>query len=139
MRFTAIVLSFSALVVAPTLRAQSAKTFDVASIRRNLSANQQGAGLAVGQPGGRFIAMGATLRRLVAAAYGDPQIDGGPAWMDTDRFDVNARAEGDPPVAEMVRMLQSLLADRFKLVLHRETSRPEAGTAWSRGCERADA
>jgi len=62
-----------------------------------------------------------TLRRLVMGAYDDAQVIGGPSWMDTDRFDINARAEGDPPPATIVRMVRSLMADRFKLVVHTET------------------
>ena len=49
---------------------------------------------------------------------------GGPAWIDTDRFDIEAKVEGDSraiPAAEVWRMVQSLLEDRFKLKAHRET------------------
>lgn len=66
-----------------------------------------------------------TLKRLIANAWQiDPgQISGGPSWIDSDGFDINARIP-----AELVRqrrdvvpqMLQSLLADRFQLVIHRE-------------------
>ena len=110
----------SALLQAP---AERQETFEVASIRRNVSNNQVGSGLAAPQPGGRFIALGATLRRLVADAYGDTgafDVIGGPAWAGTDRFDVNARAEGERSPADIRRMLRSLLADRFKLVVHTE-------------------
>jgi uncharacterized protein (TIGR03435 family) len=103
-----------------TLSAQAGTPrFDVASIKRNVTGNQQGSGLTAPQPGGRYIAMGATLRRLVQDAY-DVQVVGGPAWVDSDRFDVNARAEGEPPPAEIRRMLRPLLADRFKLATHVE-------------------
>lgn len=119
MRIAALGVIGSALIAAG-LQAQTAPSFEVASIRRNLTANQQGRGLAAPQPGGRFIAIGATLRHLVNGAYG-LEVIGGPEWLDTDRFDVNARAEGDRPIAEMQQMLRSLLSDRFRLVVHTET------------------
>jgi uncharacterized protein (TIGR03435 family) len=101
--------------------AQGEPAFEVASIRRNVTGNQQGGGLAGAQPGGRFIAIGATLRRLVDAAYDAWRVEGGPDWAATDRFDINARADGERPPAEIARMLRTLLVDRFKLVVHTET------------------
>lgn len=50
----------------------------------------------------------------------DFQILGGPGWLDSDRFDIEAKAAGSPPQEQVRLMLQSLLADRFKLALHRE-------------------
>jgi uncharacterized protein (TIGR03435 family) len=111
----------SALLVASPLQAQTAPTFEVASIRRNITGTQRGSGLAAPQPGGRFVAVGVTLRRLVEDAYDQRQVVGGPAWIDADRFDVNARADGDPSPAEIARMLRLLLVDRFKLIVHTET------------------
>ena len=61
------------------------------------------------------------MRRLVSGAYDDLQIVDGPAWIDSDRFDINARAEGEPGPTQMRTMLRALLADRFKLVAHTET------------------
>ena len=49
------------------------------------------------------------------------QIVGGPNWINDDRFDVNAKAAGDTPPLQILAMSQTLLADRFKLVVHRET------------------
>lgn len=46
---------------------------------------------------------------------------GAPDWVDTQRYTIDARADGDPPREQMVLMLQSLLADRFKLAAHWET------------------
>ena len=121
MRIAALGLIGSALLIGAGVQAQTAASFEVTSIRRNLTANQQGRGLAAPQPGGRFIAIGATLRHLVNGAYGLEAI-GGPEWVDTDRFDVNARAEGDRPTVEMQHMLRSLLSERFRLVVtHRDT------------------
>jgi uncharacterized protein (TIGR03435 family) len=44
-----------------------------------------------------------------------------PKWATTDRFDIQARADGNPTKDQMRLMMQSLLADRFKLVVHSET------------------
>jgi uncharacterized protein (TIGR03435 family) len=43
-----------------------------------------------------------------------------PDWAGTDRFDIEARAEGNPTKDQMRLMVQSLLADRFQLVIHHE-------------------
>jgi uncharacterized protein (TIGR03435 family) len=43
-----------------------------------------------------------------------------PKWVSTDKYAINAKAEGDPTKDQMRRMLQSLLADRFKLAVHFE-------------------
>jgi uncharacterized protein (TIGR03435 family) len=119
MRTAALLVTCAAAL--SSVSAQAPPAFEVASIRRNAAANQQGGGLAGPQPGGRFIAIGATLRRLVAGAYDDMQIVGGPSWLDSDRFDINARASGEVPPTDMKQMLRALLADRFKLVVHTES------------------
>jgi len=53
----------------------------------------------------------------------DQQIVGGPKWMDSDSFDVEAKAENSDATtqAQIRQMLQQLLAERFKLKVHRET------------------
>jgi uncharacterized protein (TIGR03435 family) len=120
MRASPAVLAWVALAAGSLLHAQTA-TFEVASIRRNLSGNQMGGGLAAPQPGGRFVALGATLRRLVGDAYDNADVEGGPPWIASDRFDLNARADGDHSPESIRRMLRPLLAERFALVVHAET------------------
>jgi uncharacterized protein (TIGR03435 family) len=64
------------------------------------------------------------LQRLVAIAYGfndEQRVIGGPKWVGSDRFDIEARAVGPAKDPELLRMLQNLLADRFQLAVHRET------------------
>jgi uncharacterized protein (TIGR03435 family) len=69
-----------------------------------------------------------TLKRCVVGAYrvGPDLVQGGPDWINTDRFQITARS--DQPVGDkgLMAMLQGLLADRFKLVLHRESRRRDA-------------
>ena len=111
-----------------TLLAQSASVaarpaeFEVASVKLHTSADQRM--MMVAQPGGRFVAMNIPLRMLIRTAYQlqDDQIVGGPKWLATDRFDIEARAAdtGAAINPQLLVMLQSLLADRFKLTTHRE-------------------
>jgi uncharacterized protein (TIGR03435 family) len=51
------------------------------------------------------------------------QISGGPKWITQDTYTVTAKAEGDtaPPVAEIRKMVQSLLKERFALTVHRDS------------------
>jgi uncharacterized protein (TIGR03435 family) len=69
-------------------------------------------------------ATASTLLDLITSAYGVryDQVSGGPGWMKIDHFDLAARAAGETPITtnQMRQMLQSLLADRFQLKLHRE-------------------
>lgn len=121
MRTAALRVICVALAAAHMVRAQAPPAFEVASIRPNTSSSAQGQGLAGPRPGGRFIAIGATLRGLVSGAYDGMQIASGPSWIDSARFDINARASSEVVPDVMRRMLRSLLADRFKLVVHIET------------------
>jgi uncharacterized protein (TIGR03435 family) len=74
-------------------------------------------------PGGRWSAKNATVAMMIVTAYKVQryQVVGGPSWMESDGFDVEAKADPDVRVPQLLLMLQSLLADRFKLALHRET------------------
>jgi uncharacterized protein (TIGR03435 family) len=74
-------------------------------------------------PGGRLTARNANLQMLILTAYEvlPYQLIGGPSWMETDGFDIEAKPDGEANTAQVLLMLQSLLADRFKLTLHRET------------------
>jgi len=61
-------------------------------------------------------------RLLIEIAYKIPKALGGPAWLDSDLYDLNAKAEGNAPLDQMGGpMLQTLLEDRMKLIVHRET------------------
>jgi len=51
-----------------------------------------------------------------------PKIEGGPAWLISERYEIDAKAEGNAsPEMMMGPMMQALLEDRFKLKIHRET------------------
>jgi uncharacterized protein (TIGR03435 family) len=73
--------------------------------------------------GSRYEVRKATMVDLVSLAYG---VDGdkvlsGPSWLETDRFDVIAKAPPSTSPEAAKLMLQTLLADRFKLVIHMDS------------------
>lgn len=116
------------VVAAYGLFAQSADPprFAVASIKRNPStvpvsvASPMGAGY---RPGGRFVATNAPVRFLIQRAYAIEgfQVVGGPSWTATDGYDIEAKPESSADQKRMWLMVQTLLADRFKLSMHRAT------------------
>jgi hypothetical protein len=115
--------------------------FDAASIKPSKSA-EQGTYLRR-QPGGLYRAANVPLRALIASAYLNefpPKgrlIFGGPSWIDSQHFDIEARAEGNPGKEQERLMVQSLLEDRFKLVLHHETRQlPIYTRLWYRRSEK---
>src|SRR5690349_13673632 len=71
----------------------------------------------------RLIASGVNLKQLVEWAYKvtSAEVSGGPAWMDSKYFEMEAKTEGSHTLDELLRMLQPVLAERFKLQFHRET------------------
>ena len=74
-------------------------------------------------PGGRISMTGVTVKIMIQRAYGvrDFQIVGGPAWLDSDQYDIIAKPEGTATPDQVKLMTQALLADRFQLKFHRET------------------
>ena len=73
-------------------------------------------------PGGRFSANCTTLKFLLEWAYGiqPSQHSDGPGWVGTDRYEIVAKAEGNPSDAQMKLMMRALLAERFKMKLCHE-------------------
>lgn len=108
-------------LAALSLAAQT-PVFEVASIKPNRS----------GQPNssirrgiGQTTMSGVSLRKLTLVAYGIPDDReyalAGPDWLGTDRYDVLAKYPAETTPDQFRSMLQSLLAERFRLALHRET------------------
>jgi uncharacterized protein (TIGR03435 family) len=97
-------------------------TFEVASIKVNNSGSGRHS-LSTDLPGGGMRAINVSLAGLMSAAYQilASRILGGPPWFDSEFFDIEATAEDDNSGDENRGRLQSLVADRFKLVMHRET------------------
>lgn len=105
-------------------------SFEVVSIKpSDPNLNIRGGGP---RGGDRYTMTGATLRMLVQQAYSNPsappgsmiEIVGGPNWMDSDRYNIEAKADCSGGVLsrdQLVLMIQSMLEDRFQLKAHMET------------------
>jgi bla regulator protein blaR1 len=99
-------------------------SFEVATIKANKSGDDRAYSSI--QPGGRLSATNVTLRDLMLAAYRfkyqPSQIVGGPDWMTSERFDIEAKAPSgrNPTDAEIAEMLRALLSERFRLAVHEE-------------------
>jgi bla regulator protein blaR1 len=128
----------------PESQAQStgaiAPAFEAASIKPNNGTPMAGFSI-VGKPFAgimwktdRFMATNFTLHKLIQRAYDvqDDQMVGGPDWLNSEGYDIDAKVEKsvvdelqrlgpDQRALQSRRMLQALLADRFKLSLHGET------------------
>ncbi len=115
---------------AQTSPATAAPKFEVVSIKPS----HEGGGLfrVALQPSGRFMANNITVRFLLEQAYAlkDAQISGAPGWIESEHFDIEAKPDDaiieqklsrDERGRQISLMMQSLLADRFKLALHHET------------------
>lgn len=117
-----------AMIVAQALE-QSTVSFEAASIKPNVSGESNTSVRRL--PGGRFTATNVPVALLLQMAYQlqQFQIQGSPSWLRTDRFDIVARLDGDPPPPpvgstdpdRVMLALQTLLADRFTLSVHWET------------------
>jgi uncharacterized protein (TIGR03435 family) len=96
-------------------------TFEVATVKPS-KPDERGKGFRV--QGRRFSTVNTTLTDLMTFAYGiqKRQIAGGPDWMTTDKFDVDAQPDGEgaPNDKQWKSMLGKLLADRFQLKFHHE-------------------
>ena len=96
--------------------------FEVASVKPALTGRQ----LPRGGPGSNDPAhvryTYVSVKNLLILAYGTPtQQITGPAWIDSDRYDIVANVTPGATSEQVNVMLRNLLADRFKLVVHRET------------------
>jgi uncharacterized protein (TIGR03435 family) len=105
---------------------QTPPRIEVVSVKASY-ADPSNSGVTTGH--GRIHAQNVTLRRCIMGAWsvGPNQIVGGPDWLNSDRFEIEARA--DQPVdddATLSVLLRGILADRFKLALHHETRPIEA-------------
>lgn len=100
---------------------QAQAQFEVASVKVNDSGGSGGSMRTT--PGGRLEATNSTMQALIRYAYNvkDYQVAGAPGWFDAARYDVSAKAPGKATTPEIRVMVQKLLAERFALVVHRET------------------
>jgi uncharacterized protein (TIGR03435 family) len=106
-------------------RAQAPLSFEVASVKP-ASPDQRSRDFRT-YPGGRLSFTNVPLGQIILEAFSIKhyQLSGGPRWLDTDAFNIDAKAEGDPTREQMMAMLRTLLADRFQLKVHRQTHEGE--------------
>jgi bla regulator protein blaR1 len=117
-----LVAAVCAGFVRPAVQGPAQPAFEVASIKANRSGEPY-----VGAPGdrfsnGRFRYTNVPLRLLIRQAFERYRTDdarGGPGWLDTDRWDIDAQAVS--ATADMLPMIRTLLTDRFRLRHHIES------------------
>jgi uncharacterized protein (TIGR03435 family) len=113
------------IVAAYAMFAQSAGSprFAVASVKRGAEFTMDVPMSISARPGGRLTTTNAPLGHLIQRAYGvQPyQVVAGPAWINSDGYNIDAKPETDTDQKQMWLMLQTLLTERFQLQLHRET------------------
>jgi uncharacterized protein (TIGR03435 family) len=134
-----VALSVMLLVVLCPAKSQPAagakQTFDVASVKpaaplvavdnnpRLVSAGRGGRIGGFSTDPQKFTSTYTTLKGLVIYAFrvANYQISGGPSWLDSEPYDIEAKTDRPTDPEQFRLMLQTLLADRFKLTYHRET------------------
>ena len=117
----------SGLFLCASIAPAQKPVFEAASIRPNTSGQD---GSTIGPRGNRLVATNVTLNSLLNFAWVPAsgvllkaQIADSPDWAGVDRFDVQAKLEGDAasvPISQLRLALQALLAERFQLKVHRE-------------------
>ena len=122
---TGFIAIVGAIAGVPSAQAPASRACEVASVK---ATNPDAAGpfnpqrVSI-QPGERVVLNNVSLQTIIQATYriGSSELVGGPGWLSRERFDIEAKAD-DPTSADQLRlMLRTLLADRFKLVVHNET------------------
>jgi uncharacterized protein (TIGR03435 family) len=119
--YHAVAIPVLSLIASAAPSAQyAAPLFDAASIRENTSGETESS---LGDRPGGYATNNVPLRPVIVEAYRlrSFQVIGGPAWLDSTRFDINARMPAGARPEEVFPMLRSLLAERFVLEAHTES------------------
>jgi uncharacterized protein (TIGR03435 family) len=120
-------LAFSQPAAAPP-------AFEVASVKVDTAGTNEGGRSMMGRgrenitpsPAGVNM-INVPLRSVIQWAYHVQAVQvSGPGWLDMDRYDVAAKAASAVPEDQLRQMMQTLLADRFKLACHRESKEMQA-------------
>src|SRR5271169_6416659 len=111
-------MRFFLALVAISCQAQS-PAFEAASVKVSALGEQT----RIRRDPGRLDMANLTLRAMVRYAYDvrDIQISGGPGWFDADHWDIAATAGREVTDDDRKKMLQSLLTERFRMTIHRES------------------
>jgi uncharacterized protein (TIGR03435 family) len=108
--------------------------YEVASIKLSKPADLNRMMIGIRNTQGGFDATGVNVRMLIKMAYNiqDNQLENAPSWIDSDRYDIDAKMDDDTAAAlpkmsqddrnaARQQMMQALLADRFKLTIHKDS------------------
>jgi uncharacterized protein (TIGR03435 family) len=111
----ALLVSFGGLTSVMGGQQRAPQSFDIVSVKSNQTGSESRR--IATAPGGLFTATNVSLKLLVARGFGvaETQIDGGPDWIDAEKYDVQARANTALEMTrdELMPCLQGLLAERF--------------------------
>lgn len=106
----------------PPMDVNASPTFEVATIKPS-KPDEQGKAFLVRD--NRFKTINVTLSEMMSFAYGvhPKQLIGAPAWAGTDKFDIDAKPDGEgaPNDKQWKGMLQKLIVERYKLTFHHDT------------------
>jgi uncharacterized protein (TIGR03435 family) len=120
-----IIAGLSVIVFAASAQTTTERRhFEAAAVQRSATATNPETVTSGGVlRGERYQLSKASMLDMIRIAYDvDPNIVfGGPNWLEFDRFDIAAKAPAGTPLSTVRLMLQSLLADRFGLVIHHDT------------------
>ncbi|MEP6716200.1 MAG: TIGR03435 family protein [Terriglobia bacterium] len=101
------------------MRADKSPSFEVATIKPS---NPEAPGKAIRVNGRNFSTLNTTVNDLIVFAYGvhAKQIVGGPPWMESDKFDLAGKPDGEgaPSIQQWKEMIQKLLVERFQMKFH---------------------
>jgi uncharacterized protein (TIGR03435 family) len=102
-------------------KARAPLAFDVVSVKPS-EPGTPGVGIQPMSKGQGYRVGGVPIRLMIELMYKitDSQIAGGPKWMDTDQWDIEAKAEKQSTLDELHEMFQTMLAQRFHLEFHKE-------------------
>jgi uncharacterized protein (TIGR03435 family) len=121
-----LLLSFSTSAQEPAKDKQDKPAFEVSSVKRSQAVDDLDLPTpGTAQPGGRWFARKVPLRLLLLSAHGlrNGELVGGPSWIDSELFDIDARAPAGTSAEQMRLMARTLLADRFRVRMHTEERR----------------
>jgi uncharacterized protein (TIGR03435 family) len=107
-------------VLAARVWAQSPQAFEVADLKANKSGEAR---MAIDlQPGGKLTMRNVPMKVMIVFAYHlrPEALIGGPRWLDSERYDVIAKASEKAPPDDIRLMMRTMLAERFKLKVHTE-------------------
>jgi uncharacterized protein (TIGR03435 family) len=121
-RYIVLVALGSAVIAIPIFSqapVEANPQFEVASIKVHPPPFNR---IGITNQNGRFLATGFNLKMLVGRGYGVPELRvfGGPAWVESERYDIEAKAPAVGGPQQLQLMIKALLEERFQLKAHKE-------------------